>query len=329
MKLISIIVPVFNLEKYISRTLDSIFSQTYENIEVIAVDDGSEDNSAAILDSYAEKEPRLKVIHKENGGVTEARLAGIKASAGDYIGFVDGDDTIEADMFERLINNIIKYDAEISHCGYKKIKNDKTTFFYNTGKLIVQGNEDGVYDLLSGLFIEPGLWNKLFSRNLFDSSFDSIVQIDRSLKNNEDLVMNYYLFKQSKKSVYEDFCPYCYIVRDDSASKGKMNAHKLGDPARAAKIILDDSLKTKKYISTSAELYAVKLINALSYSENIREAELQQTEKWLHSSLIEFIRSDSYNKIPSRKVKIQAFAVAYFPNIYRFIHKLFKLISKC
>ena len=327
MKLVSIIVPVYNLEKYISRTLDSVFSQTYDNIEIIAVNDGSKDSSAQILDSYAEKEPRLKVIHKENGGVTEARLTGIKASTGDYIGFVDGDDTIDADMFERLVSNIIDYDAEISHCGYKKIKDKETKFFYNTGKLTIQDNEDGVRDLLEGTFVEPGLCNKLFARNLFDCFFDSTVQLDKSLKNNEDLLMNYYLFKQSNKSVYEDFCPYCYIVRDNSASKGRMNVHMLADPVKASKIILDDSLRINKYINFSAEIYAIKLINALSCSKDVNKTEIKQAMKVLHLNLKDFIRSDIYCKILNRKVRIQAVTIAYFPNIYRFIHTLFKKIS--
>lgn len=324
MKLVSIIVPVYNLERYISSTLDSIFAQTYENIEVIAVDDGSKDSSAQILDSYAEKETRLKVIHKENGGVSEARLTGIRAACGDYIGFVDGDDIIEADMYEKLVSNIIKYDADISHCGYKRIKGNDTKFFYNTGKLIVQNNEEGVRDLLKGTFIEPSLCNKLFARELLECYLISSVQMDKSLKNNEDLLMNYYLFKQSKKSVYEDFCPYCYIVRENSASKGKMNVHKLADPVKASKIILDDSLQIKKYINASAEIYAVKLINALSYSEYKKEAELLQTTKCLHLWLKEFVRSDAFDRIINRKVKIQAVAVAYFPNIYRCIHMIFK-----
>lgn len=327
MKLISIIVPVYNLEKYISSTLDSIFSQTYENIEVIAVDDGSTDNSAEILDSFAKKEARLKVIHKENGGVTQARLTGIEASTGEYIGFVDGDDIVEADMFERLVGNIVKYDADISHCGYKRIKNNETTFFYNSGKLIIQDNGEGVSDLLKGFFIEPSLCNKLFKRKFFDSFFDSTVQMDGAIKNNEDLLMNYYLFKQSNKSVYEDFCPYCYIVRENSASKGKMNVHMLVDPVKAAKVILDDSVKINRYISSSAEIYAIKMINALSCT-SIKEAELKQTEQWLLLKLKEFVRSDAYSKISSRKVKLQALFVSYFPNLYRFIHNNFKKVIR-
>ena len=133
-----------------------------------------------------------------------------------------------------------------------------------------------------------------------------------------------YLFKQSNKSVYEDFCPYCYIVRDNSASKGKLNPNKLADPVKAAKIILDDSLQIKKYISSSAEIYAVKLINSLSYPVEKNDAELQQTIKCLHLWLKEFVRSDAFCKILNRKVKIQAVAVAYFLNIYRCIHMIFK-----
>ncbi len=323
MKLISIIVPVYNLERYIERTLDSIFSQTYENIEVVAVDDGSNDGSASILDNYAKKEERLKIIHKENGGVTEARLSGIRNASGDYIGFVDGDDTVEPDMFERLLNNIVKYDADISHCGYKQIKNDKIKYFYNTGKTVTQDNECGVRDLLKGEFVEPGLWNKLFGKRLFDCLSDSTVIFDTSIKNNEDLMMNYFLFKNSERSVYEDFCPYNYIVRENSASKGTVNIHKLADPVRATKIILDDSVRINKYTSPAAEIYAVKLINAVSFSPKVRDKEIYRIIKHLRKELKTFIKCKEFESIRSNKLKVQAIFAGYLPDIYKWVHTIY------
>ena len=98
-KLVSVIIPAYNIEDYIGRCLDSIISQTYKNLEIIVVDDGSRDRTGEILDNYAKKDRRIKVIHKENGGVSSARNKGIEVAEGDYIGFIDGDDLIEPEMY--------------------------------------------------------------------------------------------------------------------------------------------------------------------------------------------------------------------------------------
>ena len=111
--LISIIVPVFNLENELPRCLDSILTQSYQNIEVVVVDDGSSDNSADVMRQYAEKDSRIKPVFQENGGVTSARLHGVREASGQWIGFVDGDDKIESDMYERLLRTAAEYHADI------------------------------------------------------------------------------------------------------------------------------------------------------------------------------------------------------------------------
>lgn len=111
--LISIIVPVYNTEAYLDRCLESIVYQTYTNIEIICIDDGSTDDSGIILEKWKTKDPRIKVFHKNNGGVASARNLGLKKSEGEYIGWVDSDDTITSDYFEHLISYAISYDAEI------------------------------------------------------------------------------------------------------------------------------------------------------------------------------------------------------------------------
>src|SRR5690554_5201221 len=113
---ISIIVPVYNLEAYVSKCLDSILTQTLENIEIIVVNDGSNDQSGEISDHYAKKDGRIKVIHKDYGGVSSARNVGVKAANGEYIGFVDGDDYIEPDMYEKLLLLCKSNNCDISVC---------------------------------------------------------------------------------------------------------------------------------------------------------------------------------------------------------------------
>ena len=111
-ELISVIVPIYRVEKYVEQCIQSICNQTYRNLEIILVDDGSDDECPQICDRYAQRDERIKVIHKENGGLDSARKVGILAATGKYIGYVDGDDWIEPEMYEKLLESIYKFDVE-------------------------------------------------------------------------------------------------------------------------------------------------------------------------------------------------------------------------
>lgn len=234
---ISVIVPVYNVAADLPRCLNSILAQTYPNIEIIAVDDGSPDNAGEILDRYAAAHTNLRVVHKDNGGVTSARLRGVAEATGEWIGFVDGDDEIEPDMYTRLLKNAVEYDADISHCGYQMCFADgRVHYFHNTGISEKHDKITGIRELLSGAKVEPGLCNKLFRKELFQGW-----EMDESIKINEDLLMNYYLFSNARSSVFDDWCPYHYIVRSGSASRAKLNEHKIYDPIKVKKLILDSA----------------------------------------------------------------------------------------
>lgn len=236
---ISVIVPVYNLEKDLSRCLESICAQTHRELEIVVVDDGSRDGSRSIIADYARRDSRIKAVYKENGGVTSARLRGIEEATGAWIGFVDGDDEIEPDMYERLLKNAETYGADISHCGYQMVFHDgRVNYFHNSGLVKEQDSATAVRDLLEGTLVEPGLCNKLFRRELFDGLAE---RMDPTIRINEDLLMNYYLFKGAPKSVFDDWCPYHYIVRAGSASRLKLSEHKIYDPIRVKEIILADA----------------------------------------------------------------------------------------
>lgn len=238
--LISVVIPAYNIAPYIGRCLDSMIAQEYKNLEFIVVNDGSTDNTGEIIDQYAKCDCRIKTIHKENGGVTSARITGIRSSKGAYIGFVDGDDYVDPDMFGRLLNNALKYKADISHCGYKMVFPNRIDYYYNTGRFVEQDKITGLKNLLEGSFIEPGLWNKLYHKTLFHHLLNDDV-MPQSIKINEDVLMNYWLFKEANCSIYEDFCPYHYILRKGSAATSKLNENKLKDPILVTKIMLNDS----------------------------------------------------------------------------------------
>ena len=233
---ISVVVPAYNTAPWLERSLDSLLAQTYKNLEIVVVNDGSTDDTAAVLDRYAAQHPQIKPIHKENGGVTSARLRGVAEATGDWVGFIDGDDVAESDMYSHLLRNAKAYDADISHCGYQVIFLDgRINYVHNSGQLRIQDHLTGVRDLLDGRQIESSLCTKLYRRELFAGLAEFM---DLTIKNNEDYLMNYYLFSRAKQSVYEDFCPYCYILRQGSASYKVLHEHSIFDPIRVREKIL-------------------------------------------------------------------------------------------
>ena len=118
--LLSVIIPAYNVEKYIDHCLNTVTNQTYKNLEIIIVDDGSPDNSGKIIDDWSKKDCRIKVIHKENGGLGFARNSGLEIATGDYIAFIDSDDYIDLNMYETLINKAIETKSDIVYCGFHK-----------------------------------------------------------------------------------------------------------------------------------------------------------------------------------------------------------------
>lgn len=241
---ISVIVPVYNCAGQLERCLESLLAQRYERLQIVAVDDGSTDGSWEVLQRCAKTHPEIVAIHKENGGVTSARLAGVNAAQGAWIGFVDADDAVEPDMYAHLLRNARAENADISHCGHAILFPDgRTEYRHNTGKHYVQNRDQGLRELLDGGQIDSSLCSKLFRRELFDGVAE---WMDPAIKNGEDMMMNFYLFSRAQKSVYEDFCPYHYILREGSASCRKLNEHVVFDPVLVRRKILeqcDDGLR--------------------------------------------------------------------------------------
>ena len=237
--LISVIVPAYNNAPWLPRCLDSLLAQTHRDLEIIVVNDGSSDDTASVLDAYAAAEPRIRAIHKDNGGVTSARLRGLEEATGSWIGFIDGDDEVEPDMFAHLLKNALDHGADISHCGHQiRFPDGRVSYVHNSGTVWLRDRLAGVRDVLDGGQVDSSLCTKLFRRELFEGLGE---KMDRSIKNNEDYLMNYHLFSRANTSVYEDFCPYHYILRQGSASYRRMNAHSLFDPVKVRQSILENA----------------------------------------------------------------------------------------
>ena len=163
---ISIIVPIYKVEKYLKQCLDSILNQTYQNMEIILVDDGSPDGCGMICDAYAAKDDRFRVIHQTNDGVAAARNAGLAAATGEWIGWVDADDWLEPDMFEYLLENALSANADICICGRFEELRRRTSHFGITEKKLMNQAE-ALYALLEERYMDSALYDKLWRRELF------------------------------------------------------------------------------------------------------------------------------------------------------------------
>ena len=317
--LISIIIPCYNIAPYLGRCLDSVLAQTYQNIEVICVNDGSKDETGKILDEYAQKDSRIKVIHKENGGVTSARFAGLDVAKGEWIGFVDGDDIIDENMYERLYNNVTD-ETDISHCGFKKLLPDGSfDYVYGTGEKIEQDQSQGIKDLLEAKFIEPGLWNKLYRSELFEEIQD---WLDVSIKINEDTLMNFYLFSKARRSVYEDFCPYTYILRESSAA-ASFNANKLYDPIKVLDIISEGVKEDEALQGVVVDRIVYFLVGGASLSTKRAKEFVKPFRKYARKRLKKELKKILRGKYYTKRMKMSALWVCIWPASYRWMHAIY------
>lgn len=223
--MISIIVPIYKVEKYIKQCVESIINQTYKNIEIILVDDGSPDNCPSICDNYAKRDNRIKVVHKPNGGLISARKAGLKESTGKYVCFVDGDDWIEPDMYQNISDAIDKTDADciITQFYYSyPDKEEKSDYllskdFYNREQI-----ENEIFPTMLfanryyrfGIF--PNCWTKVFKRYLLERH---LPDTDNRIRMGEDIAFTYPCLMECQSIAFIDKALYHYRINPDSMTK--------------------------------------------------------------------------------------------------------------
>lgn len=225
---VSIIVPVYNVKRYLTECLDSILSQTYNNYELILIDDGSTDGSEAICDEFAEKDSRIIVIHKENGGIAEARNLGISKAKGEYICFVDSDDIVATTYIQVLYENVIKEDAGIVMCDYYHFNDGETITKAirqkNKEKIVITENEmeDKAFSAENTVKISIP-FNKIYKKSLFDR-----VKYP-SGKIHEDAYVYHHLLHESGQIVFLPDVMYFYRKRADSITNCRFTTKELED----------------------------------------------------------------------------------------------------
>lgn len=211
--MISVVVPVYNVEKYVAECIESIINQTYRDLEIILVDDGSTDNSGAICDKYSKEDERIRVIHKTNGGLSDARNVGIDVANGDYIAFVDSDDYIHPQMLEILLCNSNDNQADISVCSFVSVgETEKCNFEeINTEEIRASNYEDNrISEIYNNNLLTVVAWNKLYKRNLFKN-----IRYEYGKIHEDEFIIHKLLFEASKVS-YIDNELYYYRTRSNS-----------------------------------------------------------------------------------------------------------------
>ena len=209
-ELISIIVPVYNVENSLRKCVESIISQTYKNLQIILIDDGSMDLSSIICDDMAKLDNRIEVVHKVNGGLCAARNTGLELAKGEYIGFIDSDDWITPDMFEYLLKGIKDYDADISACRYFRFQPGKKTQVRTDGEVHLFTAEEAIEETIVNFDLRTVFWNKLFKKEIFDK-----VKFPEG-HTFEGTYMMHEVLEQAEKIVFLPEAKYYYVKNPDS-----------------------------------------------------------------------------------------------------------------
>ena len=320
--LISIIIPVYNVEEYLRECLESVLVQTYQNLEIILVDDGSTDNSGSICDEYKKKDSRVKVIHKKNGGLSDARNAGLDICSGEYIGFVDSDDWISKEMYEHLYREAYTLKADMVVSGYYVVSQKGVTVVNKSGgnRYIFEDYEKMMGYIINNVGCMPVCF-KLYRSTIFDN-----VRFKKG-KNFEDVFIFPETVANCKRMVIVPGNYYYYRMRNDSIThKKKWNGN------------IWDAIEAYKYNYTVVKNNCPKLIDGiekrlfwsycvcLSYAGNavdydVHNGEINKKKSELKKHTLKIIK----NPMMSWKNKIDALMAMYLPvKIYSYMSNMFR-----
>lgn len=325
--MVSVIVPVYNVDKFLRLTIDSILSSTYKDIELILVDDGSTDESPAICDEYSQADNRVKVVHKQNGGVSSARIEGLRVAKGEYISFVDGDDVIHSEMLEILINALQKDDFDFSMCYLRKIHEGEEIKSLRTNvivqsKIILGANDYSkkIYSQNNNEIIQYHVvHNKLYRRSLVDEDMFC------DLRSGEDTVWNHHLCLKMKKAILVEAELYYYIQHATSLTHEQMNPNYL-DWIRSYDICLGfiphENLELRK--NCLLQLYKVMALILMKSHHTSFEEDVKK----LNRDIFNRTKTEFCHCGINRYTKYRLMTFFHSPWTYRLFMKICNLVAK-
>lgn len=321
--LISIIVPIYNVEKYLSKCIDSIINQTYQNIEIILVDDGSPDNCSQICDDYAERDKRIVVVHKKNGGLSDARNYGLDVCKGEYITFIDSDDYVESNYIEVLYRLLKDTNSDISIVGTNSVYEDKAVNFeccdYSNIKKVIYEKEAVIIGTLN-VNISQNAWGKLYKRYLFDEIRFPVGFLY------EDLAIVFNILDITTRVVVSDARLYNYLVRNNSIMHSKFSMKQYCEVE-----IIDNSMDfmMENYPNLELLIRARRVYSYLIVLERILLSEdrdlyveqIDELDNKIHQYSKGLLISNSIK--PSLRIKLLSYKISksFFTLVIRFVRR--------
>lgn len=314
---VSIIVPVYNVKEYLPRCLDSLISQTLKDIEIIAIDDGSTDGSSSVLDFYASKDERIRVIHMQNGGVSKARNIGLDAAKGEYIGFVDSDDFVDCQMYENLLKVALKTESDFVQCKFDIFDENSSVFTSNPKKETkVIDNQSEIVELFLDNIIEASVWNKLYERSVI-----SQIRFPSDWVFAEDFSLNIQVILKCSRMALINEVLYHYYSRGNSVSH-----EEISDRHLKGFLMYDFAKKQLKNKSI------IRIVSEKEVSESLRFLDSSIGHKEISRKSINdlirriktgrrWIKGNRYMTIGRR---LRARIACLCPQFYIFVVKMFK-----
>lgn len=290
--LVSVIIPVYNVEKYLCRCLDSVIKQTYKNLEIVLIDDGSTDNSGKICDQYKEKDNRIKVFHTENKGVSAARNLGIKNTYGKYIIFIDSDDFLDLNTFEEVLEENCNYDL-IAFSYYKLSNNDKICYDNRKEKETLTKNET-LIKIMDDRYFQGFTWNKIFKRNII---IENNLFFDENIRINEDLLFCIQFIENVNTIMYYS-TPYYYYVQLNSSALHSKDINKFKTALKAYEEI------EKIYIKNNVDM-ELFYINFFCLNLILKELLIYKKDRNFLNEIRENLKKNIKIVIFSKKIELK------------------------
>lgn len=322
--LISIIVPVYNVEKHLNNCIDSIINQTYKNIEIILVDDGSKDNSSKICDNYINTDNRVKVFHKTNGGLSSTRNCGITNSTGEYITFIDSDDDIETYYVEYLYELIKKYKTKMSIAAYTIVSKNRTNNIGNGYKEELLNTEAALSRLLCEDGFTVSACAKLYKKSLFNN-----IKFPEG-KLCEDNGTTYKLIMKCKKIAYGNKSIYNYYKRENSIMTSNFNLKKLDLIELTDTMCKDIITKYPNLINeTNKRIFNSRfsILRQMIYIDDKNNLKIKKVKIKIIKFLLKNKKIILSNKKSSIKDKIAILSLSINYNFFALIWKMYKKIG--
>ena len=321
MEKISVVIPIYNVEKYLRGCIDSIINQTYKNLEIILVDDESPDNCPAICDEYEKKDKRIKVIHQKNKGLSGARNSGIELATGKYIVFHDSDDTLELDAIEILYNNLKKYGVKISVGG--------RSFTFENGKKICKikeqierkmNFEEAIEEMNKFYLFDMSACGKLYSKSLFKNLRFPVGKLS------EDYFVMYKLFMEAKDICYTSLPLYNYLQRQNSISRNKKINEDFIEAARSQMNDLEkvnENLKVITHVAYASSILTVADFYIKQKVKCPKDKRLYYKQEIMNN----YIYINEYKNLSkAKRIQFKLFVTNY--NLYKILFSVYRKIKK-